>query len=54
VKFSDSPFETQSTAPLGKHSREVLAEAGLTAAQIQSLFDRGVAREIHETLADLL
>jgi crotonobetainyl-CoA:carnitine CoA-transferase CaiB-like acyl-CoA transferase len=54
VKFSDSPLEVRPTVPLGKHSREILLEGGLTADQIDALFERGVVKEVHETLDDLL
>ena len=35
VKFSDSPLTALATAPLGKHTREVLAEAGVAADEIE-------------------
>ncbi len=54
VKFSDSPLQVRPSVPLGKHSREVLLEAGLVAASIDALFERGVVKEVNETLEDLL
>ena len=54
VKFSESPLEARPTVPLGKHSREILLEGGLGTAQIDVLFERGVVKEVNETLADLL
>jgi formyl-CoA transferase len=53
VRFSATPMQALAPVPLGRQSREILAEAGLSAAQVASLFDRGVAREVHETLANL-
>ncbi|MGE3076092.1 MAG: CaiB/BaiF CoA transferase family protein [Dehalococcoidia bacterium] len=53
LKMSATPFQVLPTATLGKHSREVLAEAGLASAEIDRLFAEGVIREVHETLADL-
>lgn len=54
VKFGETPLAARPPVPLGKHSREVLAEGGLTPAEIDSLFARGAAREVKESLADLL
>ena len=54
VKFSDSPLQARPSVPLGKHSREVLLEAGLAPASIDALFARGVVKEVSETLEDLL
>ncbi|MBE7249280.1 MAG: CoA transferase, partial [Actinomycetospora chiangmaiensis] len=46
VKFSDTPGRVHGPAPLlGEHSRAILAEAGYTADEIDSLITRGVVRE---------
>jgi crotonobetainyl-CoA:carnitine CoA-transferase CaiB-like acyl-CoA transferase len=46
VKFSDTPGRVHGPAPLlGEHSRAILAEAGYTTAEIDSLIARGVVRE---------
>jgi len=45
VKFSDSPLQVRPSPPLGKHSREVLREAGLDAPSIDELISRGVVRD---------
>lgn len=45
VKFSDSPLVAKPSPPLGKHSRDVLREAGLNDASIDALFARGVVRD---------
>jgi crotonobetainyl-CoA:carnitine CoA-transferase CaiB-like acyl-CoA transferase len=43
IKFSDTPGGVRRPAPLyGQHSREVLAEAGYSDAEIQALVDAGV------------
>lgn len=54
VKMWETPFEARPPEPLGKHSREVLAEGGLSNETIEALFERGAAREITNTLADIL
>lgn len=54
VKFWETPLAARPPVPLGKNSREVLAEGGLTTAEIDGLFERGAAREVRESLADLL
>lgn len=54
VKFSETPLEARPTVPLGKHTREILSEAGLDAPAIEALFGRGVVKEVHETLDGLL
>ena len=42
VKFSEAPLEARDASPpLGKHSREVLAEAGLDGAAIERLIEAG-------------
>jgi len=46
VKFSDTPGRVHGPAPLlGEHSRAILAEAGYTAEEIDSLITRGIVRE---------
>ena len=47
LKFAASPAEPlRRTAPrLGQHTREALAEAGLSAAEIDALIESGAARE---------
>jgi CoA:oxalate CoA-transferase len=45
VKFSESPLRARPSPPLGKHSREVLREAGLTDDAIDGLVRRGVVRD---------
>jgi crotonobetainyl-CoA:carnitine CoA-transferase CaiB-like acyl-CoA transferase len=43
VKFSDTPLRVTTASPtLGKHTREVLADAGLDTAAIEGLIRRGV------------
>lgn len=54
VKFSETPLSARPPVPLGKDSKAVLAEGGLSPAQVEALFMRGAAREVHESLADLL
>lgn len=52
VKFSRTPGAILAPAPLfGQHTREVLAEAGLAAAEIDALFADGAAREPAERMA---
>ena len=42
VKFSETPLRARWASPtLGKHSREILAEAGLSAETVESLVKRG-------------
>jgi crotonobetainyl-CoA:carnitine CoA-transferase CaiB-like acyl-CoA transferase len=46
AKFSATPTEVSRPAPLfGQHTREVLSEAGFTAAEIEALFAEGAAKE---------
>ena len=46
VKFSESPLSTTTASPvLGKHSREILAEAGLSNDEIEALFSDNIAYE---------
>ena len=46
VKFSETPMSTTTASPtLGKHSREILAETGLSEEEIDSLVTAGVVRE---------
>jgi crotonobetainyl-CoA:carnitine CoA-transferase CaiB-like acyl-CoA transferase len=46
VKFSATPGAVQTAAPLfGQHTREVLREAGFSAAEIDALIAEGVAEE---------
>jgi crotonobetainyl-CoA:carnitine CoA-transferase CaiB-like acyl-CoA transferase len=46
VKFSATPGRVHGPAPLlGEHSRAILAEAGYTAEEIDSLITRGIVRE---------
>ncbi len=46
VKFSETPGAVLTPAPLfGQHTREVLAEAGFTAGEIDALFEAGAAKE---------
>lgn len=45
VKFSDSPLIAKPSPPLGKHSRDVLREAGLDDDAIDALVARGVVRD---------
>jgi formyl-CoA transferase len=54
VKMNATPFVARPTPTLGKHSREVLAEAGLSDGEIDLLFERGVVRQVNETLADMI
>jgi len=44
VKFERTPMELQPSVPLGKHTHEVLTEAGLDDEAVQRLADRGVVR----------
>ncbi|MGY1718907.1 CaiB/BaiF CoA transferase family protein [Blastococcus sp. SYSU DS0552] len=55
VKLSATPSTVRRPAPLlGQHSREVLAEAGMSPAQIEELFTAGVllATAAHERTSD--
>ena len=45
VKFSDSPLVAKPSPPLGKHSRDVLREAGLDDEAIDAMVARGVVRQ---------
>jgi crotonobetainyl-CoA:carnitine CoA-transferase CaiB-like acyl-CoA transferase len=46
AKFSGTPTEVSRPAPLyGQHTREVLAEAGFSSAEIDALFAEGAAKE---------
>ncbi len=48
IRMSRTPLAVQSTAPtFGQHTREVLAEAGYGAAEIDALLRRGVVAESH-------
>lgn len=50
VKFSATPLSTSTASPtLGKHSREILAEAGLSEGDIDALVADGVVRGTSET-----
>jgi crotonobetainyl-CoA:carnitine CoA-transferase CaiB-like acyl-CoA transferase len=43
VKLSETPGRIRTGAPaLGEHTREILAEAGLAATEIDALADAGV------------
>ena len=45
VRFSETPLSTTSASPaLGKHTREVLAETGLSEEEIKALIADGVVR----------
>ena len=45
VKFSSTPMSTTTASPtLGKHTREILAQAGLSEEAINRLFADGVVR----------
>lgn len=44
VRFDRTPTTILASAPLGKHTREVLADAGLADDAIQRLVDRGAVR----------
>lgn len=51
--FSQSPCDVASPAPrVGEHTREVLEAAGLAPAEIDDLFDRGVARGVRVDAAE--
>ena len=46
VKFSESPLSTTTASPvLGKHSREILAEAGLSNDEVEALFSDNIVYE---------
>ena len=46
VRFSATPASVRRPAPqVGEHTREVLAEAGLTPGQIAALAEAGVLRD---------
>lgn len=47
VRFSESPLKAKPSPPLGKHSREVLRQAGLDETEIDALVARGVVRDGH-------
>ena len=52
VKFSKTPMSTTTASPtLGKHSREILTEAGLSEAAINRLLADGVVRGSAEDLS---
>jgi formyl-CoA transferase len=51
VHFSATPLSAQPPPPLGKHSREVLRDAGLDDDQIDELVARGAVRERDEDAA---
>lgn len=44
VQFERTPMEVQPSVPLGKHTREVLEEAGLAAEAVERLAERGAIR----------
>jgi alpha-methylacyl-CoA racemase len=53
VKLSRTPGTVHAPAPaLGEHTREVLAEAGLTAEEIEALLESGAAAEVAEDATD--
>ncbi|MCK9486065.1 MAG: CoA transferase [Dehalococcoidia bacterium] len=54
VKFSDSPLVAKPSPPLGKHSRDVLREAGLDDDAIDGMVARGVVRDgdLHRAAAE--
>ncbi|MBK8561150.1 CoA transferase [Candidatus Amarobacter glycogenicus] len=54
LRMTETPLAPRPPVSLGKNTREILAEAGLGAGQIDGLFARGAVREVHETLEDLL
>lgn len=54
IKLSDSPLGARPPVPLGKNSRDVLQQAGMSPAEIDAMFARGVVREVTESLAELL
>ena len=52
VKFSATPGAIKTPAPLfGEHTREVLAEAGFSVAEIDALFAEGAAKEPQARIA---
>jgi crotonobetainyl-CoA:carnitine CoA-transferase CaiB-like acyl-CoA transferase len=51
VRFSATPLSAQPPPPLGKHSRDVLKDAGLDDDQIDELVARGAVRERDEAAA---
>ncbi|HNM77913.1 MAG TPA: CoA transferase [Tepidiformaceae bacterium] len=54
VRFSETPLAARPPVPLGHDSRAILAEGGLNEAEIAALFASGSARQVSESLADLL
>jgi alpha-methylacyl-CoA racemase len=53
VKLSRTPGTVHAPAPaLGEHTREVLAEAGLAAQEIEALLESGAAAEVAEGATD--
>lgn len=54
LQLWETPLRARPPVPLGKDTRAVLSEAGLSKERIDALFERGVAREVKESLEDLL
>ena len=49
VKFSQTPLEARSASPtLGRHTREVLVEAGLSQSEVDALRDAGAITEFEQ------
>jgi crotonobetainyl-CoA:carnitine CoA-transferase CaiB-like acyl-CoA transferase len=53
VHFSETPLAVRPPVSLGKHTRDVLQEAGLSTADIDRLFEQGKVREVHESREEL-
>ena len=53
VQFSGTPLVARPSVSLGKHSRAVLREAGLSGEDIDRLFEAGKVREVHESREDV-
>ena len=54
LRMFETPLEARPPVRLGKDTRAVLQEAGMADAAIDALFERGVVREVQESLEDLL
>ena len=47
VNFAGTPAENKRHQPvMGEHSREILAEAGLSEAEVEAMLDSGATRAV--------
>lgn len=54
IRLSETPMAVRPPVPLGKNTRDVLQEAGLPDSQIDSMFARGVVRQVNDSAEELL